>query len=226
MVKLLILDVDGTITERDRTILPEVIKAIREVQKGGTQISLVSGNVIPVMYALKIYLGINGAVFGENGGIMLNGSKTEKFFSMDVPLKFYQYLENRISINEILTNKWRETSVAFEGDRHEIAREMELLDRRWKDIIEVVDSRYAWHIMNRGQSKAFAVNMLIEMAEVDPKETLVCGDSDNDFAMYETPARKVAIANSTPSIKDLSEYVSEKSHGFGVIDVFNHYGLL
>lgn len=226
MVKLLILDVDGTLTEKNRTVLPEVVDSLRKVQENGVRISLVSGNVIPVMYAVRTYFGINGPVFGENGGIMLDGNITEKYFSMDVPLKFYHFLEKRIRIKEILTNKWRETSVAFEGDREEILSEVEQLDKSWKDSIEVVDSRYAWHIMSKGQSKAFAVNRIIEMLSVDPGEALVCGDSDNDFSMYETTARKAAIANSTQSIKEVSEYVSDESHGHGLIDLFRHYGLL
>lgn len=226
MIRLAVLDVDGTITDRNRKVVPEILNAIAEVQDSGLIVSLVSGNVIPVMYGIRTLLGVNGPVFGENGGVMLNGNEVELFFSQENPRKFFSYLSGRINISEILTNRWRETSVAFEGNREEIIDEMRNLSPDWRDKIEIVDSTYAWHIMNRGENKAYAVNHLIGMYSLSPEEVLVVGDSDNDYSMYETSARKASIANSTDMIKNRSEFVSAKSHGSGVIDIFRHYGLL
>ena len=67
MIELVILDVDGTITDQNRIISTKAIESIRAAEQNGTVVSLISGNVIPVMYALKIFLGINGPVFAENG---------------------------------------------------------------------------------------------------------------------------------------------------------------
>ncbi len=226
MIRLAVLDVDGTMTESDRRISPGLLDAIPEIQSKGTIVSLVSGNVIPVMYAIKTYMGTNGPVFGENGGIMLHENRIEAFFSKEITVKFYSYLEQRINISEILTNRWRETSIAFSADRETVLAELERLPIVWKNKVEVVDSRYAWHIMNRGQSKAFAINRLKELYNLGDGEVLVCGDSDNDFAMYEVRAVKAALANSTERIKDESEYVSEYGHGKGVMDIFRHFGLL
>lgn len=226
MIKLAVLDVDGTLTESNRSITPELLEAIPCVQKKGVLISLVSGNVIPVMYALKTYLGINGPVFGENGGVLLLDEKISSFFSMDVPREFYRYLEGRIDVSEILTNRWRETSVAFTANRDEVLNEMKSLPEEWKEKVEVVDSRYAWHVMSRGQTKAFAIEKLKSMYGLSENEVLVCGDSDNDFAMYETRAVKAALDNSTDRIKSESEYVSRFGHGKGVVDIFSHFGLL
>lgn len=226
MIRLLVLDVDGTMTDRERRISPEVVKAVPRVQDSGVTVSLVSGNVIPVMYALKTYLGINGPVLGENGGIMLDGNVITKFFSPDVPREFYSMMSHEISVSEILTNRWRETSVAFEGERESIASFMGNVQEHWKSRIQVVDSRYAWHIMNREQGKDFAVRKLSEMYNVGHDEILVCGDSDNDLAMYEAPVRKATMANGTGRIKEQCEYVSPYSHGEGLVDIFTHFGLL
>lgn len=226
MIKLAVLDVDGTLTEESRVIIPEVVESIQEIQRRGVEISLVSGNVIPVMYALKTYLGINGPVFGENGGVMLSGKGIETFFPKETPLEFYRFLENKIQIREILTNRWRETSVAFSGDRETILKEIEHVPEKWKREVEVVDSTYAWHIMSRGQNKAFAVRKLIEIYHLENNEVLVCGDSDNDYAMYEVPVVRATVSNATDDIKKECEYVSENGHGKGVMDIFRHYGLL
>lgn len=226
MIKLAVLDVDGTLTESDRRLTPELFDAIPAVQERGTTISLVSGNVIPVMYALKTYLGVNGPVFGENGGVLLIDERVETFFSRRITDEFYRYISERIDVKEILTNRWRETSVAFSADTVQVKEVLDDLPDVWKDKIEVVDSRYAWHIMSRGQSKAFAINKLKEIYSLDDEEVLVCGDSDNDFSMYEVPSVKAALKNSTERIKAESEYVSDYAHGKGVVDIFRHFGLL
>ncbi|AKA49532.1 hypothetical protein IX51_10985 [uncultured archaeon] len=226
MIKLVVLDVDGTLSEKDRRIAPEVVETLPKVQERGTLISLVSGNVIPVMYALKTYLGINGPVFGENGGVILSNDSIETFFTKEVPLKFFKYLQNRASISEILTNRWRETSVAFSADREAMLNEIARTPGEWLNRVEIVDSTYAWHIMSKGQTKAFAIRKLIEMFGLGKDEVLVCGDSDNDYAMYEVPVRKATVANATDSIKEECEYISDESHGRGVIDIFRHFGLL
>jgi phosphoglycolate phosphatase len=65
MIKFMVLDVDGTITDQNRIISPEAIKSVRLAIENGLQISLVSGNVIPVMYGLKTFLGINAPYLGK-----------------------------------------------------------------------------------------------------------------------------------------------------------------
>ncbi len=226
MIRVAVLDVDGTITERDRKIGAEVMRALPEAQDSGVVVSLVSGNVIPVMYALRTFLGTKGPVFGENGGVMLKENEVEMFFTPDIPKKYFEYLKERISIDGILTNRWRETSVAFAGQKDEIARELENIPYKWSKLVEVVDSTYAWHIMNKGENKAFAVNKIHEMYSLAPDEVLVVGDSDNDYPMYETGSVKAAVHNSTDRIKEKCDYVSKESHGKGVVDILTHYGLI
>lgn len=226
MIKLVVLDVDGTLTEKNRVILPEVVSAIPEVQGNGTMISLVSGNVIPVMYALKTYLGINGPVFGENGGVMLKDNVVTPFFPKEESVIFYRYLHGKIPIEEILTNRWRETSIAFSAEREAVLKELNGTPHEKLKNVDVVDSRYAWHIMSKGQSKAFAIRKLMEMFSFDGNEVLVCGDSDNDYAMYEVPVVKATVANATNSIKKQCEYISPFEHGRGVVDIFSHFGLI
>ena len=43
MIKFMVLDVDGTITDQNRIISPEAIKSVRLAIENGMQISLVSG---------------------------------------------------------------------------------------------------------------------------------------------------------------------------------------
>ncbi len=223
MIKLIVLDVDGTLTDKARKISLNAIENIRKVISNDILVSLVSGNVIPVMFGLKTYIGINGPVFGENGGIMLNNSEITHFFSKNLPKQFLNEISRTTSAREMFTNQWRETSVAFtmdEEDREAVSK------KAVEKGLYIVDSKFAWHIMNRGQNKAFAVEYLKKLYDIDNSNILVIGDSDNDLSMFELNVHRASPSNASSSIRNLSEYVSEYPYGNEIGDIFEHYHLL
>jgi hypothetical protein len=223
MIELVVLDVDGTITDQNRILNPEAISCIRTGVEKGIKFSLISGNVIPVMFGLKTFLGINGPVFGENGGIMYYNGNIEKFFDKSGPVKFLEYISKKSSATPYFTNQWRETSAAFSmnsEDKDMISREAE----KWN--LEIVDSKFTWHIMNRNQNKGYAVGILKKMFNLEWNEILVIGDSDNDNAMFQLPVKKACPFNATDHIKSLSDYVSEKSYGYEIKDAMKEFNIL
>lgn len=223
MIKLAVLDVDGTITDKERRISTPSVEALRKAQNSGLIVSLVSGNVIPVMYGLKIFIGINGPVFGENGGIMLNGNETKAFFSMEAPKKFIDNISKTTSVREIFTNRWRETSVGFEMEPSDVDKVSKAAEQQ---NIGIVSSGYSWHALNPGQDKGFAVEILSKYYGLDLSEILVCGDSDNDISMFSKPVVKATVGNGTDRLKEISDYVSSKRNGEGMVDILRHFSLL
>lgn len=223
MIKIMVLDVDGTITDQNRIICPEAITSIKKGIESGLQISLISGNVIPVMYGLKTFLGINAPVFGENGGIMYHNGSIEKFFDKTKPLEFLEYISSRSLATPYFTNKWRETSAAFSMDQGNEAIVSEEAEK-WN--LEIVNSKFTWHIMNPGQNKGYAVEILKKMFKADWDEILVVGDSDNDNAMFNLPVKKACPDNATNSLKSISDYVSPESYGYEIGDVMAKFNII
>lgn len=223
MIKIMVLDVDGTITDQNRIICPEAINNIRKGIEKGLQISLISGNVIPVMYGLKTFLGINAPVFGENGGIMYYNGSIMKFFDKTKPFSFLDYISGKSLATPYFTNQWRETSAAFSMD-HDNASIISAEAKKWD--LKIVDSKFTWHIMNPGQDKAYAVQILKEMFDVEWNEIMVIGDSDNDNPMFNLPVKKACPDNATDTIKSLSDYVSSESYGYEIGDVMNHFEII
>lgn len=220
MIKLVLLDVDGTLTDRTRLISTKAIEAIRKVQKEGIVVSLASGNVIPVMYGLKILLGINGPVFGENGGIKYFET-TETFFSIEKPMKVFNKLIDEGKIEGILSNKWRETSCGYvplhnsEGYVSSVASE---------EGLETVDSGYSWHLLNSGQNKGFALDHLKGIYGLDYGEMLVMGDSFNDVSMFRKEVVKAVPYNAQDELKHMADFVSDSDNGDGVAEVLSNLG--
>ncbi len=220
MIKLVVLDVDGTLTDRSRKISLNAINAIRNLK---IKVSLVSGNVLPVLYALKLYIGFDGYIFAENGGIAIINDEVKKFFERTGPENFLNDISKYTSARGILTNRWRETSMAFIANKNDINR---IKDDAKKRNLYIVDSSFTLHILNNGQNKAFAVKKMIEIMDIDKDEVLVIGDSQNDETMFSLKTKSACPGNASDGIKKLSDYVSDKCYGEELFDIFNHFDLI
>ena len=219
MIKLVLLDVDGTLTDTGRLISVRAVEAIRKAQKEGIIISLASGNVVPVMYGLKTFVGIRAPVFAENGGVMFQNDEIFPFFSMDKPKELFDRMESEGMLKGILSNRWRLTSMAYVptgAAPEQIAAEAEK-----KDLV-TVDSGYSWHLLNKGQDKGFALEKLKESYSLDYDEILVMGDAYNDAPMFKKDVVKVVPSNAEESLKAIADHVAKESNGDGVAEVLQN----
>ncbi|MEM0158831.1 MAG: HAD hydrolase family protein, partial [Thermoplasmataceae archaeon] len=85
--------------------------------------------------------------------------------------------------------------------------------------VEVVNSGYSWHILNKGQDKGFALSVLIDMFKLKSSEAAVIGDSFNDMPMFKNDVMKAVPANAEPTLRRIADLVSIKSHGEGTSDL-------
>ncbi len=223
MIKLAIIDVDGTITDSSRRISESAITAIRMAQENGKIISLVSGNVIPVMYALQIYIGIRHEVFAENGGVMYYQNKIEKFFDREKTERFLDHVAGMSSVRGIFTNVWRYSSMAFEMEKADIEK-VTAESVRWN--LDLTDSSFSWHVLNKGQNKGFALRKLMEIHDLREDEILVVGDSKNDISMFAEGVNRATMRNGDSELKNLSDYVSSKGDGESIPDIFHKFSLI
>ncbi len=216
MIKLVLLDVDGTLTDPGRLISLRAVEAIRKVQKDGITVSLASGNVIPVMYGLKTFIGVKAPVFAENGGAMFQNDEIFPFFSMEGPKKLFDRLEKEGKLKGILSNRWRLTSMAYVPSGEYAG---EIAETAENEDLVTVDSGFSWHLLNRGQDKGFALDKLKEIYSLDYGEILVMGDSYNDAPMFRKDVVKVVPANAEEGLKKVADHITKEGNGDGVAEI-------
>ena len=68
-IKLVMADVDGTLTPGGDSISPSVSEAIHRLEEQGIIVGLVSGRTVPMLESLARKLGISGPIIAENGGV-------------------------------------------------------------------------------------------------------------------------------------------------------------
>ena len=78
----------------------------------------------------------------------------------------------------------------------------------------------------KGFSKAVGIAAVCRIFDIPWEDTVVFGDSNNDLAMFEYAATKIAMGNATPKILKLADHVTEDMFHYGIRNGLEHLGLI
>jgi sucrose-6F-phosphate phosphohydrolase len=90
----------------------------------------------------------------------------------------------------------------------------------------VYSSRLHLDVLPRGVNKGTAVRQLAAAWQIDHESVIVCGDTNNDLAMFQQGFRGVVVANALDELKRLAGervYVAHRSHAAGVLEGLMHW---
>ncbi len=213
MIRLLLLDLDGTLTE-DRNVTNldiDAIESIRELQKTGIKVGLVSGNSYPVLRGLYTYLGLNGGLVAENGCIVF--FKGEKhILCRKLEADIIQQFKITFGVKDTWQNEFRYCDFGFTPPK--LTEEM----AKWaKDRgLYIKSSGYAVHIAFEPAGKGIGVKKLIELHNIDRKEVAAIGDSSTDIELFNEVGLKIAVGNADDELKKIADYITSDKSGKGV----------
>jgi len=95
-IRLVMTDVDGTITTGEDSISSVVFRVIRHLEEQDIIVGLVSGRTLPELESLAHDLGITGPIIAENGGVAklkVNGGLVDLGYSRQPALKALEKLK-------------------------------------------------------------------------------------------------------------------------------------
>lgn len=212
MIKLVLSDLDGTLTE-DRGIFRislDAISYLRLLEERGIKVAIVSGNSYPVIRGLTTYLGFTGGFVAENGCIAYYKQKITLCRRMDKRL--LTEFRDKFGLRDSWQNEYRECDFGFTPAR--ITEEM----RKWarEKGLYISSSGYAVHIAFEPAGKAIGVRKLIELHGLDKSEVVAIGDSLTDVDMFNEVGLKVAVGNSDEELKKKADLVLNLKSGEGV----------
>lgn len=229
--RLLMTDVDGTLTAKDGSIDPTVPGAVRRLEESGITVGLVSGRTLPRLDSLADCLAVGGPIIAENGAVArvargsdlveLGYSRQPSLGALDLLKRLYP---GRIRERE--DNAVRLVDVVFWADG---VTTDEL--REHTGDVQVLDSGYILHLMPPGISKgATLLHILGDLADggLSPEDLMVFGDSATDLSLFEIFANSVLIPNPlldnelTVAIEKAAGYTSESPDGTGFSEVAHH----
>ena len=217
-----ITDIDGTLTDKEKRLGPEILDALREVEARGVPVILCTGNVLPIAHTFRLILGLKGPVVAENGAMLMHEGKFHKFGDRRKVEAAFLHLKERLPDVELLiTDRWREGEIAVKmRDPDEVRRALD----GWPVRVEATG--FAVHLMEPHLSKAAGAAKACEMLRLDPRRCVAFGDNENDFPVFDIVGYRVAVANATPELKARADFVAEREFGGGVVDGLRHLGLV
>jgi len=225
LLKALLTDIDGTITDPTRRISTASVEAIRSLVDQGIVVVLASGNTPCFMDALCKMIGTKGTFIAENGGVFRIGYTG--------PLRIKGNLDEVKAALETVQEHYRAKGIDLDlfsptyrfADRA-FARTVpveEVKEILRDQSVQVLDTGYAIHIQSRGINKGTALAALAKEMNLIPSDFLATGDSLNDIQMLKTAGIGATVANGHPDTKAVAQYISEKGYGDGFVDIVKKY---
>ncbi|MGB9636104.1 MAG: phosphoglycolate phosphatase [Thermoplasmata archaeon] len=221
MYSALFVDIDGTITDAKRRAECNAIEVLRKLE-AKLIVVLTSGNVLPVVYGIRQFIGLSGPIIAENGGVVLYNNQIELLGKIDEVEKCFRSIADKIKTERIFTDRWRLTEIALKPDV-EYSHLMELC-RTWN--VKIERTGFAVHIMPENVSKANAMLFVCRKLGLEPSACIAIGDGDNDAEMLSIAGWSGAPANASELAKQNAKYVAKECYGKGFLEIIEWTGLI
>lgn len=218
MIRALVVDIDGTLSDRNRVLCPAAVKALRMLK---TPVILATGNTHCFTRTASVLLGTPRIFIAENGGVVSHSEdEMEILADLQICEDAYHKLLEEFPLQRYNSGRYRFTDVALQRNfdvqaamRH--AREHNL-------PVDIIDTAYAVHIKDRRVDKGTGLRRVAERMGIDLTDFAAIGDSHSDLPMFELAGFRAAVGNACQELKDVSDYVAQARYGEGFAEIINH----
>jgi phosphoglycolate phosphatase len=138
-------------------------------------------------------------------------------------MKGYEILKSNIEHVKIKPVFHRLTEIVL-FRTFDIAEGQKILNEHNMDL-NLSDSRYAFHINERGIDKATGLKKVLDILNVTPAETVAIGDSQTDIPLFDLCGYSIALNHSEAHVKARAKYVVPGKEGEGLIDAVEYIAL-
>ncbi len=209
------IDIDGTITDNRRRINLDAVHEIRRHINRGALIVPATGNTACLARSISVLIGTSGFLIAENGGV-IESPKGERAAIGDINVaeRAFKLASNSMDLERV--NDCRETEVAIKKDSK--SNKLKKIIRDIDLNVDVIDSKFAIHIREKGTNKGMALKEIAKMVDVDLSDFVAIGDSENDIEMVDAAGTGVAVNNSPDELIEVADIVTENENGAGVVE--------
>lgn len=214
------VDIDGTLTNRKRALNCKAVEALRKVK---VPVILATGNISCFARAAAKLIGVSDIVICENGGVVRFEYDGEDIILGDKVkcIRALEVLEKHFYV-ELLDFEYRKSEICLRRN-FDIEKARKLVDGMG---VKLVDSGFAYHIIDANVNKGKALVYVAEKLNLDPEKFAVIGDSENDVDMFNVAGFGVAVANADERLKEVADLVTPSPNGDGVVEALHFLGLI
>jgi len=218
-LKAIALDIDGIITDETRKVCVNAVNAIDRAENNGIPVIVVTGNVMCAAKTIAILLGTTGGLVAENGGVIESQGKKKILGNITECQKAYEFLKSKFEFKKVELSDQRVSELAIERTLPE-----KLVKETVKDFnVVVYDTKFAIHLTDPSVDKGSSLKVITNDLGIKMDEILAIGDSENDIEFLRVAGVKVAVNSTDNELKDIADYITEKSYGDGVAEVIERF---
>jgi phosphoglycolate phosphatase (TIGR01487 family) len=224
-IKVFAVDIDGTLTENGGGIihLPALAK-LRYLEKLGYNVIYVTGRSSIEAFVLAVFGGTTRLAVGENGGAITVAPQEHKLLaSRQKCMEGYELLKKSIDGVQEKQVFPRMTEVVMLST-FDIQKGQEILDEHGLQLY-LNDSKYAFHINEKGVDKALGLKEALKTLKAGPEETVAIGDSETDIPMFEACGHSIALGHADDSVRQKAAHVVKGREGAGLVEAIDHVAL-
>jgi phosphoglycolate phosphatase (TIGR01487 family) len=215
------VDIDGTLTENGGGMIHlAALAKLRHLEKLGCNVIYVTGRSSIEAYVLAVFGGTTRIAVGENGGaITLAPQEHRLLASKDKCLQGYEVLRRNLDGVQVKAVFPRMTEVVMLRT-FDLKQGQKVLDENGLDLY-LSDSKYAYHINEKGIDKAAGLKQALNILKADLHETVAIGDSETDIPMYDVCGCSIALGHADEGVKAKATHIVGGKEGSGLAEAID-----
>lgn len=219
--KVFAVDIDGTLTENGGgAIHLAALAKLRHLEKLGYNVIYVTGRSSLEAYVLAVFGGTTRLAVGENGGaITLAPQEHRLLASKEKCERGYEILKKNLDGVQIKPVFPRMTEVVMLRT-FDLKEGQKILDENNLPLY-LSDSKYAYHINEKGMDKGAGLREALRILKADPEEAVAIGDSETDIPLYDACGCSIALGHAEPNVKQRATHVVEGMEGTGLTEAID-----
>ncbi|MDR4229023.1 HAD family phosphatase [Bacillus mojavensis] len=240
-IKLIAIDMDGTLLNDEQLISDENRKAIREAEDKGVYVVISTGRTLMTCRELAESLELSSFLITANGSEIWdsNFNLVERKLLHTDHIKMMWDLRNKHNTNfwastvnkvwrgefpeNITDHEWLKFGFDIEDDdiRNEVLAEL----RKNKELEITNSSPTNIEVNALGINKAAALVKVSEKLGFTMEHVMAMGDSLNDIAMIKEAGLGVAMGNAQDIVKETADWITDTNIEDGVAKAIRHWVL-
>ncbi|UYZ24412.1 Cof-type HAD-IIB family hydrolase [Mesobacillus jeotgali] len=240
-IKLIALDMDGTLLDDRHEVTEENRRAIKEAERRGVRVVLSTGRSLKTArdYVLSLELSsylvtVNGGeIWGPNGELVqrskVDTEHIQWMFELSQKHKtgFWATSSENVWRNnmpkDLFSQEWIKFGFHIEEDE---IRESVLKELQDKDVFEISNSSLKNIEVNAlGINKAVGLQKVCDLLGISMDNVMAVGDSLNDIAMITEAGLGVAMGNAQETVKEAADDVTGTNQDNGVAQAIEKWVL-
>jgi len=196
------------------------IATLRYLEFLGLKVIYVTGRASIEAYVLAVFGGTTLVAVGENGGAIMTAPDEHILLANKQNcLRGYEILKKNIEGVQMKPVFNRLTEVVL--SRTFDVREGRKIFEENNLNLSLSDSKYAFHINEKGVDKGVGLLEALKILNLDPQEAVAIGDSETDLPVFDLCGCSIALHHAEDIVKTRATHVVRGTEGSGLVDAID-----